>query len=809
MSLSALLRLALVLLPCLLAVPARAAAANVASNAAPALTPADARQLLGVLNDPKKRAALVTTLTNLAKATAPVSPAAKAAAVAGLAPNSLGAEMIASAGTLGSALVGEAGDVRHAMRDFRELGPWLGSIFHDPGRRTAVFGALWRLVVVLAASLLAVFAINRAIRGPLGGLSRLSSGVSGVSTSDEFAGTAADGDTAEEDEVARTRRHRRSFGRLVSALRRVPFAVAHLLLALLPVVGFAAVAYVLQLTGFIGQPDSRVVIAAALRSFIVAGVLIGVTNALFAPDYPPLRLVLIGDRAARRVAFWIRLMLLVGAWGFSSITVMQTLGLSTYASLALMRALALSEHVLLAFLIVHSRTDVARRLHPPRRVKGPARRVLTTFANRWWVYAVVLDFAVWFVWALQIRNGYARLWTFTLDTFLVAVGARLVAIALLGALARTVRVDEAATLRHPWIQSRAQRYYPLMRRFVTVAVLAVAVVVLLQIWGLDAFGWFGRGALGGRLFSALAGSLVAMVVGLVIWEAANISLERHLDRLGRDPINGGVKAARVRTLMPILRIILSVALTAVIVLTILSEIGVNIAPLLGGAGIIGVAIGFGSQKLVQDFITGIFLLLENTMQVGDWVTAGGLSGSVEHLSIRTIRLRAGDGSVHMIPFSSVTTVTNTNRGLGNAPVSVDIDPAEDTDRAADVLKSVALTMRALPDYKDGMLSDLQYWGVDKVTSQAVTLVGQIACTDKARYGVQREYNRRMRIAFAEEGIRLAVPTQAVTVVRGSGEEAGRMPALAHEVHEAHDAHVAEGSESVAESPPTAALGHAQ
>ena len=115
---------------------------------------------------------------------------------------------------------------------------------------------------------------------------------------------------------------------------------------------------------------------------------------------------------------------------------------------------------------------------------------------------------------------------------------------------------------------------------------------------------------------------------------------------------------------------------------VLSEIGINIAPLLAGAGIIGVAIGFGSQKLVQDLITGIFLLLENAMQVGDYVTVSGLSGTVEKLSVRTIRLRAGDGSVHIIPFSSVTTVTNVNRGLGNASVSVVVDYDEDTDRVA-------------------------------------------------------------------------------------------------------------------------------
>ncbi len=96
-------------------------------------------------------------------------------------------------------------------------------------------------------------------------------------------------------------------------------------------------------------------------------------------------------------------------------------------------------------------------------------------------------------------------------------------------------------------------------------------------------------------------------------------------------------------------------------LIVLSQVGLNIAPLLAGAGVLGVAIGFGSQKLVQDLITGLFLLLENAMQVGDVVPLGGLSGTVEHLSIRTIRLRALDGSVHIIPFSSVTTVTNQTR----------------------------------------------------------------------------------------------------------------------------------------------------
>ena len=123
-----------------------------------------------------------------------------------------------------------------------------------------------------------------------------------------------------------------------------------------------------------------------------------------------------------------------------------------------------------------------------------------------------------------------------------------------------------------------------------------------------------------------------------------------------------------------LRTVLLVTIVLVVGLMSLSELGVNIAPLLAGAGVVGIAVGFGSQKLVQDLITGLFLLLENAMQVGDVVTLGGLTGTVEALSIRTIRLRALDGAVHIIPFSAVTTVTNQTRDYGYAVIDVSDRP---------------------------------------------------------------------------------------------------------------------------------------
>lgn len=219
--------------------------------------------------------------------------------------------------------------------------------------------------------------------------------------------------------------------------------------------------------------------------------------------------------------------------------------------------------------------------------------------------------------------------------------------------------------------------------------------------------------------------------------------------------------------MSLFRSLLSIIILAVVGLTAPSEIGANIAPLLAGAGIIRIAIGFGSQKLVQDVITGPFLLLESAIQVGDCVTVAGLSGSVENLSIRAIRLRAGDASVHIVPFGSVTSVTNSNRGIGDAAVSVSVAYEEDTDRVGLAFKQIAVEMHQEMKFKSVMLAELQLWGVDKVDGASTTIVGQIACTDAGRWDVQREFNRSRKQRFQALDIVIAAPNQSKLLQQAS------------------------------------------
>jgi small-conductance mechanosensitive channel len=313
----------------------------------------------------------------------------------------------------------------------------------------------------------------------------------------------------------------------------------------------------------------------------------------------------------------------------------------------------------------------------------------------------------------------------------------------------------------PVLDARLRAYLPMLRWTLRTLLYVLATMGLGQLYGLDPFGWLFNTVPGLRMLSSMGTLLTTIILAFAVWEAVNIGVQQHLERLKREAQMA--KSARLRTLLPVLRTTLMIVIATVAGLMVLSEIGINVAPLLAGAGIMGVAIGFGAQKLVQDLITGIFLLLENAMQVGDYITVSGLAGTVEALSVRTIRLRAPDGSVHIIPFSAVTTVTNVNRGLGNASVNVTVEFDEDTDRVSAELKAIVVGMRADPAYAALMLSDLQLWGVDKVDGGAVTIAGQVVCTDSGRWVVQREFHRRMKRRFQEIGIRVHNPARTIAM----------------------------------------------
>ncbi|MEA3128265.1 MAG: moderate conductance mechanosensitive channel, partial [Paraburkholderia sp.] len=445
-------------------------------------------------------------------------------------------------------------------------------------------------------------------------------------------------------------------------LQRLPRALLTLVLRLLPLAVFiGAASALMSIFTDDGTPQDRA-LDSLIDIYVLCRVIVIVSGFFLQPSAPRLRLLRMSDAWALFVQRWmVRIVAVVGA-GSAIAEIAQSLGLNDAAHLALMKVVALAGHIMISILILQCATPVAELI----RRRFAARESLQMFGNAladaWAWFTVFIVMALWFVWALDVQNGYHTLLHLGGITLAILVGARVASIVIFGAMARLFHAQDDAT--KSLVHEHAYRYYPLLRRVVAWIIGIVTALALLQVWGVDVVDLFRSGSVGHRLASAVITIGVAAVIALVVWEGVNVSVERRLERWTTS--GDLVRAARLRTLLPMLRSALFCVIALVVVLTGLSELGVNIGPLLAGASIFGVALGFGSQKLVQDFITGMFLLMENAMQVGDWVTLAGVSGTVEYLSIRTVRLRGGDGSLYTVPFSSVTTVNNTNRGLGNA-----------------------------------------------------------------------------------------------------------------------------------------------
>jgi moderate conductance mechanosensitive channel len=769
------------------------ARAQAPAAAPPALTAQQAQAAIQVLNDPKERAALTAALAAIAKAPSgqpaqpsapgnPGSPPQPAKLAIPLAPNSLGAQVLLSVERFLSHTSAQVVKGVQAARSLPQLWNWLVIVTTDPWARGFVLDSAWRLMVALILAALVDYGLQRAVRGPTALLESWAPTGNG-SHPEETEDTEETDETAETQETDETRTEpklstdpppetseaRAEAGeseppvprRSPSAsmmLRRLPLVLARLLLDLVPIIGFGLVGHLVAASEIGGSRSSRLVLLAVIDAYVLCAAILAVARMVFSPGESRLRLFHIPDSRAAWLMRWIRRIVVVAVFGYAIAEVGSLLGLSDDARLALLKTVSLVIHVFLAVMVLQKRRLIARLIRGRPDATNPMARLRLALAAVWHWIALALIMALWVVWAVEVPNGFSWLVRFTVITGALLISARLVLILLSGLIDRALN---APMTQFPGLGTRLHLYHPVVNGLLRFSVYALMLLALLQIYGLNGLTWFAETDLGERIVSAFATIAVTFLLAVAVWEAANIAIDRHLEKLAKE--QQAVRSARLRTLLPLLRSALAITILVFAGLTVLSEIGINIGPLLAGAGIIGVAIGFGSQKLVQDLINGIFLLLENAMQVGDWVTVSGLSGTVEALSVRTIRLRAGDGSVHVIPFSSVTSVTNVNRGIGNASVNVVVDYSEDTDHVAAVLTEIVAGMRSEPDFAGKMLSDLQLWGVDKIDGAGATIAGQVVCTDSGRWSVQREFNRRMKKRFQELGICLFNPMRNIAI----------------------------------------------
>jgi moderate conductance mechanosensitive channel len=259
----------------------------------------------------------------------------------------------------------------------------------------------------------------------------------------------------------------------------------------------------------------------------------------------------------------------------------------------------------------------------------------------------------------------------------------------------------------------------------------------------------GVAASGTRIVAIMVAAWLAIVVAQRGIRALRVRISMRLD--DREAIK------RAETLGRVFRYIVAVVVTLVAGMLVLSELGVSVAPILGAAGVAGLAIGFGAQSLVKDYFTGFFLLLENQIRQGDVVKLGEHSGLVEEVTLRYVQLRDYDGHVHFVPNGAISTVVNMSRGHAQAVVDVGVGYREDLDRVMAVMRDVAERMRAEPTYEGRILDALEMAGVERWADSAVVIRARFRVAPLEQWTVRRDYLLRLKRAFDAHGIEIPFP----------------------------------------------------
>jgi small conductance mechanosensitive channel len=251
-------------------------------------------------------------------------------------------------------------------------------------------------------------------------------------------------------------------------------------------------------------------------------------------------------------------------------------------------------------------------------------------------------------------------------------------------------------------------------------------------------------------------------------------LETLLIRAGEPTeIVPGATRKRVATLMGLVHTLALVTIWAVVVIISLGQLGLDITPILAGAGIAGLAVGFGAQNLVRDVISGFFVVLENQVRVGDVAVVNGTGGLVEAITFRTIVLRDLAGVVHVFPHGTVNTLANMTKGWSAYVLDIGVAYKEDTDRVVAVMERVAEELRADPRHTASILEPIEIFGVDDFGESDVTIKARLKTLPLQQWAVGREYRRRLKKAFDIEGIEIPFPHRSLYV----GEMTKPLPVL--------------------------------
>ncbi|WP_018873549.1 mechanosensitive ion channel domain-containing protein [Thioalkalivibrio sp. ALJ16] len=520
--------------------------------------------------------------------------------------------------------------------------------------------------------------------------------------------------------------------------------------------------------------------------FLNAFLLIEVTKAalrlIFATRYQGLRLLpMAGDEAAYWNAWLARLVTYIG-YGLLLLVPITNNHISTEAGRSLGLLVMLTAFFYAAVIILQNRQRVHDRLLQVANRAGFAftRITLSLLASSWHWIALLYFLTLAVVSVTRPEDALPFMAKATGQTLLAAFIGVFVANLLSQIIGRDIHVPDETREKFPLLEARLNAYVPKALKTMRLVILLIVLAVIADAWGVfNLAAWLGSEA-GMRVVGTAISVALIVLAALAIWLVFASWVEHRLN-----PNTGeGEPGAREKTLLTLFRNAIAIALSVLTVMVVLAEIGINIGPLLAGAGVLGLAVGFGAQKLVQDIITGVFIQLEKAINTGDVVTVAGTTGTVEKMTIRSMGLRDLSGTYHLIPFSAVDAVSNYMREFAYHVGEYGVAYREDIDEVIVRLREAFEELKEDPDQGPNILDEMEVHGVTALADSSVNVRIRIKTLPGTQFGLGRAFNRLVKKHFDAAGIEIPFPHQ--TIYFGQEKDGSAPPANLRMIEAATD-----------------------
>jgi moderate conductance mechanosensitive channel len=555
--------------------------------------------------------------------------------------------------------------------------------------------------------------------------------------------------------------------RHVKSLRERASSLGFLfILDLIAIAAFLAVTVIVYFIMAEGDGWFRTTFVFYMLAVTIIRVVIAAAAVFLAQNNPNLRIPQFSDNEASRIAGVVLATVILGAFGFFTCALFGMLGIRGDVHLLMLNIVGTATSLGLISAVICGRHALAHDLSLNTENKNKFGGFVST---AWpWFFAVLIAF-IWVGIVISAFLDHTPLYGAALFT----IALLFIAPSVLAGLEREARV----------LIDAGEEVWPAIYRALRIGLAALFIVLLAVAWRIDLLGMTGQG-IGGQVANALLQVTITVLVTYILWQVARIWIDRKIaiedeeaKALGNDASEmeiGGAGLSRIRTLLPLFKRTIQITLGLISFIIVLSALGVNIGPVLAGAGVVGLAVGFGSQALVRDIVSGVFFLLDDAFRLGEYVNVGSVRGSVEKISLRSFQLRHHRGSLNTVPFGEIKTLENYSRDWSIMKLRFRITFGTDIEKVRKIFKKIGKELLTHPDVGEDFIQPLKSQGVLEVDDYGLIVRAKFMCKPGRQFIIRRYAYMAVQKAFEENGIEFARPEIKVVTEKDDDDREGNI-----------------------------------